>query len=273
MKQTKIDRTASILIFSDLDGSILDRETFKFDQIKDYILELLSNQIILIPSSSKTEREILEFNKQLGLDLPFISENGAVINGLNLINQNFPDKIILSRDLAELNKIFNSIVPKALNEKCFFISDMTKKDQIRILGLEKNHLRNALDRKYTIPFIFKGNKIEKNKLMKILKSNSLSIQEGGRVINLGDNTNKVKSMNQVLKIFKKIEKNIKVISVGDNLNDLDMIRNSDIPCLVFNDQFKQDQINIDNLIVSNKPSPQGWADVIKKALAKLNYNV
>ena len=26
-----------ILIFTDLDGSILDRDTFKFDQIKQYI--------------------------------------------------------------------------------------------------------------------------------------------------------------------------------------------------------------------------------------------
>ena len=43
--------------------------------------------------------------------------------------------------------------------------------------------------------------------------------------------------------------------------------------MVFNDQFKLDQINIKNLIFSNKPSPEGWADVIKKALDKLSYNV
>ena len=49
------------------------------------------------------------------------------------------------------------------------------------------------------------------------------------------------------------------------------LHDCDIPCLVFNDQFKQDQINIDNLIVSNKPSPEGWADVIKTALVKLDY--
>ena len=97
------------------------------------------------------------------------------------------------------------------------------------------------------------------------------MQAGGRVIHLGDKTDKVRSMNQVLKIYKKIEKNIKVIAVGDNFNDLDMLRNSDIPCLVFNDHFKQDQINIDNLIVSNKPSPEGWADVIKMALVKLDF--
>ena len=80
-------------------------------------------------------------------------------------------------------------------------------------------------------------------------------------------------MNKILKIYKKIESNIEVIAVGDNYNDLDMLKNSDLPCLVFNDQFKEDQINIDNLIISNRPSPEGWADVVKKALVKLNHNV
>ena len=109
--------------------------------------------------------------------------------------------------------------------------------------------------------------------MKILSSNSLTLQEGGRVSNLCDNVNKVKSMNKVIRILKKTKDKIKTIAVGDNYNDLDMLKNCDVPCLVFNDQFKLDQINIDNLIFSNKPSPEGWADVIKKALAKLKYNV
>ena len=148
---------------------------------------------------------------------------------------------------------------------------MNSKEQTNIFGLHNNHLKNALNRKYTIPFLFEGDKKEKNRLFNLLRSSSLTMQEGGRVLNLGDNTDKVKSMNQVLKIYKKVESKIKVITVGDNFNDLDMLRNCDIPCLVFNDQFKQDQINIDNLIVSNKPSPEGWADVIKTALVKLDY--
>ena len=80
-------------------------------------------------------------------------------------------------------------------------------------------------------------------------------------------------MNKVIKILKKTKNKIKTIAVGDNYNDLDMLKSCDIPCLVFNDRFIQDQINIDNLIFSNKPSPEGWADVIKMALAKLNYSV
>ena len=101
----------------------------------------------------------------------------------------------------------------------------------------------------------------------------MTLQEGGRVSNLCDNVNKVKSMNRVVKILKKTKDEIKTIAVGDNYNDLDMLKNSDIPCLVFNDQFTLDKINIDGLIFSNKPSPDGWYDVIKIALEKLNYRV
>ena len=261
----------SLIIFTDLDGSLLHRDNFKFDVIKDYIKSLIDEGIIIIPNTSKTEKEIDGFITELGSDLPYISENGSSIHGLNLINANFPNKIILSRDKKELYEIFNLEVPKVLKNKCKFILNMNTNQQAKIFGLQDNNLKNALDRKYTIPFLFEGNKIEKNKLLKILRSTSLNMQDGGRVLNLGDSTDKVKSMNQVLKIYKKVENKVKVKCVGDNFNDLDMLKNCDIPCLVFNDQFKRDQINIDNLIVSNKPSPEGWSDVIKTALVKLSY--
>ena len=266
-------KKSTIVIFTDLDGSLLHRDTFTFDPIKNYIKSLINDGIIIIPNSSKTEKEIEKFNEELGVKLPYISENGSSIQGLNIINANFPDKIVLSREKEELIKIFKDKVPEQLKNKCVQISEISKKEQEKIFGQKDDNLKNALNRKYTSPFLFKGDKNEQNKLSKILSSNSLTLQEGGRVINLCDDINKVKSMNKVMKILKKTEDKIKSIAVGDNYNDLDMLRNSDVPCLVFNDNFKLDQININNLIFSNMPSPEGWADVIKKALAKLDYNV
>ena len=260
-----------VAIFTDLDGSLLHRDTFKFDPIKNYIKNLVNDGIIIIPNSSKTEKEIESFNEELGIQLPYISENGSSIHGLNLINNNFPNKIILSREKEELLKIFNDKIPEELKNKCAQVLKIDKKEQEKIFGLKDNKLKDALNRKYTSPFLFRGDKNEKNRLLKILNSNLLTLQEGGRVLNLCDNINKVKSMNRVIKILKKTEDKIKTIAVGDNYNDLDMLKNCDIPCLVFNDQFKLDKINIENLIFSNKPSPEGWADVIKTALVKLDY--
>ena len=155
------------LIFTDLDGSLLDRDTFKFDEIKDYLKKLLSNGIFIIPNTSKTEKEILEFNNELGSNLPYISENGAAINGLDLLNSNLPKELILSRDKNNLINIFKTSVPENLQNKCKWLSEMDKKKQSLIFGLEGEKLKMALDRKYTIPFLFEGNKSEKNELSKI----------------------------------------------------------------------------------------------------------
>ena len=65
-------------------------------------------------------------------------------------------------------------------------------------------------------------------------------------------------MKNVIRIFKKTEKqNLSIIGVGDNLNDLDMLKNCDIACLVFNDKFKLDRINIDNCLSFKKTCTRG----------------
>ncbi len=261
-----------ILIFTDLDGSLLHRDTFEFDLIKDYLKQLLSRGIFIIPNTSKTEKEMLEFNNELGTSLPHIAENGAVIKGLDLLNSNLPKELILSKEKDNLIKIFENSVPLNLQNKCRWLSEMDKKKQSLIFGLKDEKLKMALDRKYTIPFIFEGTKNEKKELSKVIKKSGLALQEGGRVINLTDKVNKAKALQVFVRFFKKNNTDVKTIAVGDNYNDLDMLKISDFPCLVFNDKFTLDEIPIKNLIITNKPSPEGWADVIKTALVKINKN-
>ena len=132
-----------ILIFTDLDGSLLDRDTFKFDEIKDYIRQLISKGIFIIPNTSKTEEEILEFNSDLGSSLPFISENGSSINGLNLLNKDLPQELILSREKEILLEVFKKTVSPNLQNKCKWLSEMDTRNQSLILGLEHKKLKFA----------------------------------------------------------------------------------------------------------------------------------
>ena len=53
--------TSKIVIFTDLDGTLLHNETFEFENIRQYIKSLLSKNISIIPNSSKTKAEILNF--------------------------------------------------------------------------------------------------------------------------------------------------------------------------------------------------------------------
>ena len=78
-----------------------------------------------------------------------------MIHGLNLINKNLPDEIILGREKELILKIFK-------RSPCKFITKMEKNIQVKILGLTHNKLKNALTRKYSIPILFKGNYEQKN---------------------------------------------------------------------------------------------------------------
>ena len=147
-----MQKVYKILIFTDLDGLLFISDTFKFDEIKDYLKQLISKGIFIIPNTSKTEKEILEFNNELGSSLPYISENGSAINGLDLLNSNLPKELILSREKDSLIKIFEKSVPVILQNKCKWLSEMDKKKQSLIFGLEDDKLKMAIERKYTIPF-------------------------------------------------------------------------------------------------------------------------
>ena len=259
-----------VLIFTDLDGSLLDRDTFKFDKISKYIKDLISKGIFIIPNSSKTKVEIEKFNNDLDEDLPFVVENGAAIYNLNLINSSFPEKISLSREINEILEIFNKKVSSNQKSKCKFIKDLTSERQSQIFGQSKEKVKLAMNREYSIPLLFDGSKGEKVDLIKSVNNAGLSLHEGGRLINLCDKISKSQAMKHVVKIFKKISKEeLITIGVGDNFNDLDMLKNSDIPCLVFNDKFTMEKININNCLVSKKPAPEGWEEVVKLALDKI----
>ena len=132
-----------------------------------------SKGIYIIPNTSKTEKEILQFNYELGSNLPFISENGAAINGLELLNADLPKELILSREKYDLLNIFKNIVPINLQNKCKWVSEMNKKKQSLVFGLEDKKLKMALNRKYTIPFVFEGTKSQRNELSKIIKNEGL----------------------------------------------------------------------------------------------------
>ena len=264
-----MNKKLSVIIFTDLDGTLLHRDTFKFDEIKDYIKSLVSKGVILIPNTSKTQVEIEDFNRKLDLNLPFISENGSAIFGLDIINKNFPNNIVLSREKEITLKVFQKEIPENLKSKCKLITKMEKKIQKEVFGLSDKNLRNVLNRSYSTPVLFEGNNEQKKDLFKIVKNIGLSLHEGGRVINICDNVSKLKAMNRVIKIIKKAENEIKTIGVGDNFNDLDMLRNSNIACLVFNDQFLMEPININNCIVSKQSAPLGWEEVVKMALEKI----
>ena len=258
----------NIIIFTDLDGSLLNTQNFKFDKAKSLVKKIVKDSNFIIPNSSKTELEIKNFIKKLKIKLPFISENGSEIHNLNTIERKFPKKITIARDRNTILKIFLKNMSKEILIKCDFLYKMDNKKKSKILGLKGKDLIASSKRKFTYPFIFKGdNKLKKLLFKKTYKA-GLGIQQGGRVMNLGDNVTKGMAIKKTLNFIKSVNKNkITTIAVGDNQNDLSMLKVVKYPCIVSNRSIK---INNKNKIYTNKKAPEGWIEVVKKAMDKIN---
>ena len=67
------------LVFTDMDGTLLDHHTYSFEAAKPALTALEKKDIPVIPTTSKTFAELQPLRESIGLDGPFIIENGAAI--------------------------------------------------------------------------------------------------------------------------------------------------------------------------------------------------
>ena len=67
------------IIYTDLDGSLLDHQSYSFAPAANFLERLGNLTIPVIPVTSKTRNEVLSLRKSLNSRHPFVVENGAAI--------------------------------------------------------------------------------------------------------------------------------------------------------------------------------------------------
>lgn len=103
-----------LLVFSDLDGTLLDSHSYDWQPAAPWLSRLREANVPVILCSSKTSAEMLYLQKTLGLQgLPLIAENGAVIQ---LAEQwqdidGFP-RIISGISHGEISQVLNTLREK-----------------------------------------------------------------------------------------------------------------------------------------------------------------
>ena len=271
-------KKSQILIFTDLDGSLLNHNNFEFKEIKNFILNCIKNGIKIIPNTSKTKSEIQVFLDQLGQNLPFIVENGAAIHNLNLVQTEFKFKknsLVFSRSVSEILEILKKNISAEFQKSCLFLKEMSSTEQMKILGLNKKYLPFALNRDYSIPLVFDGSKELVNEFTSLLKKIGLKLHEGGRIYNICDDCSKGKAMTTLIKKLKnELNLNSNTIVIGDSPNDISMLNVSDQPCIIpLPNKNNLCHLIDQNIIRASKSAPQGWEEVVRASLKKINFEL
>jgi|GEM_PF-515194 len=283
-----------IIFLTDLDGTLLNFDNFSFEAIRADLLEFIKSGIDIIPVSSKTRPEMIKFCSALGVDLPFIYENGAgFCSDAKTSNQN---DVILGRPVDELMQIWDASIPVELKADCKFLSAMEIEECSALLGLSGEPLALALARSYTALLKFTGDKTALTLLNIYVERAGLTLQKGGRVFCLSGLHNKASFINRFRQKIsgqkipsqkipgqkisgQKISgqrimdrpENI-IIAFGDGNNDIPMLNAADCACIIprpNGEHLPPDKITTKKIIAS-QPAPLGWIETAEAALATMS---
>lgn len=257
------------VVFSDLDGTLLDSDTYSFLNANAGLQVLKEKNIPLSICSSKTKAEIMYWRKRLNNYHPFIVENGG---GIFIPKDYFSFEILYDENnddfyIIELGSK-TGLVHETVNElknnyriKSFL--DMTPQEIAEDTDLPLNQARLAKKRKYSIPFKIIDNNQLKNILNKIEKRN-LQYTRGGRFFHLMGDIDKGGAVKVLLYLYeKKFGTEIESIGIGDSENDFSMLNQVDKAYLV---KKKNGSYASDNYLHAEGIGPKGWQEIIEKEL-------
>jgi mannosyl-3-phosphoglycerate phosphatase len=262
------DRGSGFMVFTDLDGTLLDHDTYRWDEAEPALTLCASHDVPVILVSSKTRAEINVLRFELGLASPFISENGGgIFFPVESVAEPPPDAF-LDEDLWKwsLGSSYRDVVA-ALHEireemgwDIRGFADMTVDEISRITGLEPERARLAAMREYDEPFIAPHPQRSKmDALIEAASRRGLQVTEGGRFHHLHGACDKGEAVEKLVRWYEKTRGPVKTIALGDSPNDFAMLKRVDYPVLVRSSrEYPGLEKALNHLRTTQEKGPAGW---------------
>ena len=243
-----------LLIFSDLDATLLDHNTYSFQEALPALQLIRERKIPLILSSSKTYDEMIVIRKELSNHDPFIYENGSGIYFEG-------NKVSLCTSHSEIRNLLQDL-KKRFSFTSFY--DLGPEGIQKETGLDIYASERAYHREFTEPLIWKDSTQNLIIFKQLLQQNNLTAAQGGRFLTISSPKNKGDALLWVKKRYESIAKvKITTIGLGDSENDINMLNCADNAIIVRHPKKLPPNINGHaSLIITNAIGPKGWNEAI-----------
>lgn len=249
-----------IAVFTDLDGTLLDHDTYSFDAALPAIEALKARGIPVILASSKTEAEMAPIADALGLDTPMIVENGAGLARFNGEHDCQSDVYPRIRSLLEN-------LPAALEGRFSGFGDWSDETVATATGLPLASARLARQRRFSEPGLWRGNESERDAFIALLHAHDLTAVQGGRFFTIMPRGSKADAMQRVIRHFSETQgEPIFTIALGDAPNDLAMLQAADLGVIIANPHHAPlpvtERERNGHILRSTLAGPAGWNETI-----------
>jgi len=265
--------TKFLIIFTDLDGTLLDSGTYSYQQAVPVLTTLKDNQVPVIPVTSKTRLEVETLRQSLQLNDPFIVENGSGIfvpldyNHITLPKSNQWGGYHLHRlgcTYAEARLGLEKIAT-ALNEPLRGFGDMSEAEICHLTGLSSDEAKQAKAREFTEPFVT-PKKVTPERLNEIVQDLGYRIVVGDRFCHLiGAGVGKGKAVQWLVDSYQSARPDAKIttLGLGNSPNDLEMLEVVDSSVIVPGNKGIHPGLSGKGWQVAPAPGSQGWAEVVR----------
>ena len=262
------------LIFSDLDGTLLDHDDYSFHGAIDALEKIRKWNIPLILNTSKTMDEVVEVRTALQNQHPFVVENGGAV----LIPQGyFPDcerpltKHIFGRHRDEFIPVIHRI-RKSGNYAFEGFSDFTVSEISQETGLPLEQAANAMKRTASEPIKWLGDQESMNLFRRELERQNLRLIKGGRFWHIMGNTDKAGAMHWLVTQYRNYKNSeVIVIAMGDSQNDKAMLEQADLAAVIRSSNGDHMHISKPekSVIYSEKQGADGWQEAFDEISKRL----
>ncbi len=266
-------------VLTDLDGTLLDHETYRFDAAAPALKLLQERNIPLILCSSKTRLELEHYRRLLKNHHPFISENGGALfvpKGYFA----FPasDRIRDEYEVLEFGlsyEILARALERCRNEAGVSVTgfhELCTEEVAGLTGLPLQEAHWARIREYDEPFLVHEEK-DRPVVEQWVHREGLRITRGGRFSHLTGNHDKGQAVRTLLNLFRR-EGDWRAVALGDGLNDLPMLEAVDIPILVQHPDGTHDpDVRGPKILRVDDIGPVGWNRAILELLTDKTRNI
>ncbi|HSQ78723.1 MAG TPA: HAD-IIB family hydrolase [Nitrospirota bacterium] len=263
----------TIIIFTDLDGTLLHPRTYSFDEARPALELIRQRDVPFVLCSSKTRAEIEGHRRRLANNHPFISENGG---GVFIPEGYFPsfvecekqDGYRLVRFGSPYRELRNALMDlrERLSIKVRGFGDMSVQEIAYITGLSESEAALSKMRDFDEPFIFEESGAKADVFLQAIEARGYRWTRG-RFYHITGENDKGRAVTFLKGLYEKKYNTIRTIGIGDNLNDLPLLRVVDHPVLVRNGNGTyEEEIKLSNLIRADGIGPQGWNRAIMRFL-------
>lgn len=263
------------LIFTDLDGSLLDHHSYSFKPAVEMLEKLESIGIPVIPITSKTMAELVPLRKLLNNHHPFIVENGAAIY---IPQDYFHQQPANSKSVGSFWVIENAASRKTwlqllrsntdeFADEYLTFDSIYQQDGVEgiaeLTGLNSKTAELANRRNFSEPVHWTGTAVRKKLFVKKMQSLGATVLQGGRFLNIGGDTDKGRALRQLESLYlqQAQQSNCETLAIGDSGNDISMLEQASSALIIKSNNHSPPKLNRrENTTVSQKIGPKGWAD-------------